>query len=413
VTRRIRFLVAVRPGFISLGLFAQMAAAFHHISGGRLDINIVPGGIQHDFERLGEMSDHRTRYQRAEEFIVACRKLWREPGPVTFLGEHYRLEAACCSPAPEGQPPRFYLGGVSQSAMELSARQADVHLSWIEPLESTAVRLAALRREFQRAGRTPVLGLRTHLVVRDTEREAWDAAEELVRHADPAVKAQRRSAIEGTPMVGQQAQAREALAHRLAPHLWNGLSEVRVNCGTAVVGTPRRWLRSCWPTGRWVWTSLSFPDFPTWKNAGGSPARWCRWSKSASPPPPDRKPGWTARDVCRPRGSGLAEVALPRALFWGVLERIGRLCPAPGYGRRLLWVKDGAAGGGVPCDIGSGVSQWTEMTMRRALTGRLWRKLYQVSRKLTLDRVKADGILGRCIQVPPKGWGQPKWEIPA
>ncbi len=43
VTSRIRFLVAVRPGFISLGLFAQMAAALHQISGGRLDINIVPG----------------------------------------------------------------------------------------------------------------------------------------------------------------------------------------------------------------------------------------------------------------------------------------------------------------------------------------------------------------------------------
>ncbi|MEK7806922.1 MAG: LLM class flavin-dependent oxidoreductase [Chloroflexota bacterium] len=238
VTRRIRFLVAVRPGFISLGLFAQMAAAFHQISGGRLDINIVPGGIQHDFERLGEMSGHRTRYQRAEEFIVACRKLWQEPGPVTFLGEHYRLENAYCSPAPGGQLPSFYLGGVSQSAMELSSRQADVHLTWIEPLEYTAGRLAALRLEFQRTGRTPVFGLRTHLVVRDTEREAWDAAEELVRHADPAVKAQRRSAIEGTPMVGQQAQARQAPGHRLAPHLWNGLSEVRVNCGTAIVGTP-------------------------------------------------------------------------------------------------------------------------------------------------------------------------------
>ncbi|MFH1141233.1 MAG: hypothetical protein V1724_06150 [Chloroflexota bacterium] len=26
----------------------------------------------------------------------------------------------------------------------------------------------------------------------------------------------------------------------------------------------------------------------------------------------------------------LAEVAMPRAVFQGVLERIGRLCPAPG-----------------------------------------------------------------------------------
>ena len=31
-----------------------------------------------------------------------------------------------------------------------------------------------------------------------------------------------------------------------------------------------------------------------------------------------------------PDRSGLAEVAVPRAVFQGVLERIARLCPAPG-----------------------------------------------------------------------------------
>ena len=41
-------------------------------------------------------------------------------------------------------------------------------------------------------------------------------------------------------MVGQQAQAKEVPNHRLGPHLWNGLSEVRVNCGTAIVGTPEQ-----------------------------------------------------------------------------------------------------------------------------------------------------------------------------
>ena len=240
VTQRIRFLVAVRPGFISLGLFAQMAAALHQISRGRLDINIVPGGIQNDLERLGEVSDHDTRYDRAEEFIVACRKLWREPGPVTYHGTHYRLEGAFCSPAPGEDAPLFYLGGVSQRAMTLSGRQADVHLGWIEPLENTARRLEDLRHHYRAAGRTPSFGLRTHLVIGDTEEQAWHTAEELIKDADPVVKAQRRSAIEGTPMVGQQAQAQEAPGHRLGPHLWNGLSEVRVNCGTAIVGTPRQ-----------------------------------------------------------------------------------------------------------------------------------------------------------------------------
>ncbi len=240
VTKRIRFLVAVRPGFISLGLFAQMAASLHQISGGRLDINIVPGGIGGDLERLGEVSDQSTRYSRAEEFIAACRKLWAAPGPIVFEGEHYRLNGAYCSPEPGKDGPRFYLGGVSPRAMALSGRQADVHLGWIEPLEATARRLDGLREQYQKEGRTPKLGLRTHLVVRDTEDEAWEAAHELIAHADPEVKAQRRSAIEGTTMVGAQAQAKEATDHRLGRHLWNGLSEVRVNCGSALVGTPEQ-----------------------------------------------------------------------------------------------------------------------------------------------------------------------------
>jgi alkanesulfonate monooxygenase len=53
-TKRIKFLVAVRPGFISPPLFAHMAATLDHISNGRIDLNIVPGGIPGDLERLGE-----------------------------------------------------------------------------------------------------------------------------------------------------------------------------------------------------------------------------------------------------------------------------------------------------------------------------------------------------------------------
>src|SRR5262249_56333024 len=45
VTRRIRFLVAVRPGFISTGLFAKMAATLDQLSGGPLDPNLVPPGL--------------------------------------------------------------------------------------------------------------------------------------------------------------------------------------------------------------------------------------------------------------------------------------------------------------------------------------------------------------------------------
>ena len=240
VTDRIRFLVAVRPGFISTGLFAQMASTLDQISGGRLDINVVPGGIQGDFERMGEVSDHAERYSRAEEFIAACRKLWEAPEPVAFEGRHVQLDGAVVSPGPVGNGPRFYLGGASDRALGLAGRQADVYLAWIEPLDRTAQHLERARAQFAASERRPSFGLRTHLVVRETESQAWDAANELLSLSDSAVKRQRQAVYAGTPMVGQRAQTQEAEDHRLGPHLWNGISTVRVNCGTALVGSPRQ-----------------------------------------------------------------------------------------------------------------------------------------------------------------------------
>src|SRR5882672_3193200 len=223
VTRRIRFLVAIRPGFISTGLFAQMAAALDQISGGRLDINVVPGGIQGDFERLGVTIDHDRRYEQGEEFIAALRALWAKPEPVVFEGSTVRLKGAVVSPR----------------ALEFAAAGAEVYLAWIQPLEEIAKLLDRVRTAYRARGRRPVFGLRTHLVVRATEREAWAAAEELMSQVDERVVAQRQTAFAGTPMVGQQAQLRTELRER-APRLWNGISKVRVNLGTAIVGDPRQ-----------------------------------------------------------------------------------------------------------------------------------------------------------------------------
>ena len=109
VTSRIRFLIAIRPGFIAAGLLAKMVATLDQISHGRVDINIVPGGIPGDFERLGVEIDHAGRYEQAEELIRACRALWT--GELTdFHGTYITLRGARCSPPPMGTP-RVLSGG--------------------------------------------------------------------------------------------------------------------------------------------------------------------------------------------------------------------------------------------------------------------------------------------------------------
>src|SRR5262249_57086322 len=106
-----------------------MAAALDQISDGRLDINVVPGGIQGDFERLGVTIDHDKRYEQGEEFIAALRALWMKPEPVVFEGSTVRLKGAVVSPGPVGAAPRFYVGGASPRALEVAANGAQVYLA--------------------------------------------------------------------------------------------------------------------------------------------------------------------------------------------------------------------------------------------------------------------------------------------
>ncbi|MDA0352714.1 MAG: LLM class flavin-dependent oxidoreductase [Chloroflexi bacterium] len=241
VTERIRFLVAVRPGFIPAGLFAQMAATFDRMSHGRLDINIVPGGIQGDMERLGVTSSHDRRYEQAEEFMTACRTLWARPGErVDFEGGTTTLRNAIVSPGPSAPGPSWYLGGASPSALALAASQGDTLLMWIQPLEDTRALMERARVAASEVGRELRFGLRTHLVVADDEDEAWRLADALIADASETVIAQRHWAVEGTSMVGAAAQARDFKEHRVTDRLWNGISLVRVNLGTAIVGTPRQ-----------------------------------------------------------------------------------------------------------------------------------------------------------------------------
>ena len=128
----------------------------------------------------------------------------------------------------------------SDSALALAAAEADRLLMWIQPLDAIAELATRARAAFAAAGRAPSFGLRTHIVVRDDEDEAWQAADELIAQAADSVKQQRQAATSGTAAVGVQAQVAAYNEHRAGPHLWNGISTVRVNCGTAIVGTPEQ-----------------------------------------------------------------------------------------------------------------------------------------------------------------------------
>src|ERR1700679_3457720 len=93
---------------------------------------------------------------------------------------------------PLQQPyPKFYLGGGSRQAWEISAKHSDVHLFWGDTYERIAANMAEIRSMAARHGREGAIGfgMRLQIVCRPTEKEAWDFARGLVAHASAAQKA--------------------------------------------------------------------------------------------------------------------------------------------------------------------------------------------------------------------------------
>jgi alkanesulfonate monooxygenase len=239
-TRRLRFLVAFRPGLLSPTLAAQQAATFQRLSGGRLLLNVVTGGSSVEQRRFGDHLDHDLRYDRCDEFLTILRGAWSGT-PFDFQGEHYDVQGALAAKAPDPRPAIFF-GGSSDAGKRVAARHADVWLMWGEPPASAAAELATVRAQAEAIGRTPAFGIRLHVISRDRAEDAWATADRLADAMPPEVIRTAQAAVAGhSDSVGQ---ARMSALHGgdrdkllISPNLWAGFGLVRGGAGTALVGS--------------------------------------------------------------------------------------------------------------------------------------------------------------------------------
>ena len=249
VTTRLKFLVAVRPGLHQPALAARMAATFDRLSGGRLLVNLVTGGDQTELEGDGVFLDHAARYEQSAEFI----RIWREiitrshtGESLDYDGKHLQVKGAkLFFPSLQEPHPPVYFGGSSQAAHELAAEQVDTYLTWGEPPAEVAKKVADVRARAAKHGRTVNFGIRLHVIVRETEARAWQAAEDLISKLSDDTVIRAQSAFAKMDSVGQrrmaelhQGKKRTRADLEISPNLWAGVGLVRGGAGTALVGDP-------------------------------------------------------------------------------------------------------------------------------------------------------------------------------
>lgn len=241
-TRRIKLLVALRTSLGGPTASARQAATLDRASGGRLLLNVVPGGDAAELAADGVFLDHDARYAASDEFLTVWKRLL-EGEVVDFEGDHVRVKNARNYFEPINRPyPPLYFGGSSDAAHELAARHVDAYLTWGEPPAAVARKIADVRARAARHGRTLRFGIRLHVIVRETNEEAWAAAERLISGLSEEDIARSQANYARMDSVGQQRMAQlhggDRTRLEVSPNLWAGVGLVRGGAGTALVGDP-------------------------------------------------------------------------------------------------------------------------------------------------------------------------------
>ena len=245
-TKKLKFLVALRPGVTTPALAARMAATFDRLSNGRVLLNLVTGGDEQELKGDGVYEDHKPRSKTATEYTTIWREILKRSHTgesFTFHGERLSVDDAKLLYPPVQQPhPPLWCGGSSDDAVELATDQVDTYLTWGEPPAAVKEKIENVRAKAAAKGRELSYGIRLHVIVRETNEQAWAAAEELIQYVDDATIAAAQAKFKSMDSVGQRRMAELHNGDRskleVSPNLWAGVGLVRGGAGTALVGAP-------------------------------------------------------------------------------------------------------------------------------------------------------------------------------
>jgi len=250
-----------------------------YLSGGRIGWNIVTGHLRGEHRALGlEQMEHDRRYDRADEFMEVCYKLWNsirdgailadrqagvyaDPAKVEMLDHHgdfFDCETVSpVLPSPQGHPVLFQ-AGTSGRGQKFAVRHADVVFSIQPNLAGMKRFMVDLDAAAKAEGvRTPAVNFGLQVILGGTEEEAQRNLDTLIERMPMDGALARLSGTLGTdfskfdldqPLADMQTDASQGLMKAFANIVGDRpltIREVAIKWGLAVgkpqfVGTPEQ-----------------------------------------------------------------------------------------------------------------------------------------------------------------------------
>ena len=237
ITKQINFLVAIRCGELHPPMLARTIASLDHMLKGRLTINIISSDLP------GMKLSSKERYARSREVIQILKQSWTQD-QIKFKGKYYQLDLNTrpVKPYQQNGGPLLYFGGYSPDGVDLCAEFCDVYLMWPETEFKLKNLMDVMTLKAAKYNRTVKFGLRVHVIVRETEKEARDYADSLISKLDIKMGTDIRNRAQDATSLGvaRQSQLREEADEKyyVEPNLWTGIGLARSGCGAAIVGNP-------------------------------------------------------------------------------------------------------------------------------------------------------------------------------
>ena len=237
ITKQINFLVAIRCGELHPPMLARTIASLDHMLKGRLTINIISSDLP------GMKLSSKERYARSREVIQILKQSWTQD-QIKFKGKYYQLDLNTrpVKPYQQNGGPLLYFGGYSPDGVDLCAEFCDVYLMWPETEFKLKNLMDVMTLKAASYKRTVKFGLRVHVIVRETEKEARDYADSLISKLDIKMGTDIRNRAQDATSLGvaRQSQLRDEADEKyyVEPNLWTGIGLARSGCGAAIVGNP-------------------------------------------------------------------------------------------------------------------------------------------------------------------------------